>query len=90
MHRRKQDMRHIEFIRLKKTEQVELLYCNAVYIDKRKEGDTVCVLYQMDGFYVEISYVKYRCCISRINAFESLDLLEPYLDAMDVEELIHC
>jgi hypothetical protein len=78
-----------EFMHLKKPKQVELLYKEAVYIAKRKEGNLVSVLYQLDGFYVEVLYLKYRWQIGCINAFESVDLLDPYLEFMDVEELIN-
>lgn len=82
-------MRHTEFMHLKMPKQVNLLYKKAVYIGKRKVERSIVVLYQLEGFYVEIFYLKYRWHISRINAFESVDLLDPYLQGVDVEELIN-
>jgi len=82
-------MRLAEFLRLKTTEQVQLLYKNAVYSGKRRERTTIIVLYQLDGFYVEIFYLKYRWHIRHLHAFESVDLLEPYLPFVDLEELIN-
>lgn len=83
-------MSHTEFKDLETAQQVELLYRNAAYISKRKEGTSILVLYQLDGFYVEIQYLKYRYYIARINVFASVDQLDPYLQAMDVEELMNC
>lgn len=83
-------MRITEFMRLQEAQQVELLYSNAVYVGKRRERHAILVLYQLEGFYVEIHYLQYRLHIKRIHAFESVDLLEPYLEWVDVEELINC
>lgn len=48
------------------------------------------VLYQLDAFYVEIYYRKYRCLVQRVRCFTSTMCLNPYLENMDVAELINC
>ncbi len=79
-----------DFRMLSDTEQIDLLYKNGVYIGKRKQGSSIVVLYQLDAFYIEIFYRKYRSVITRMYCFASTILLNPYLDQIDVEELVKC
>ena len=78
-----------EFNLLDTIEQVQLLNEQGVYIGKRRAGNCIAVLYQVEGFYVEIQYNKYRLHISRINSSTSTDLLSPYLDQLKIELLLH-
>ena len=77
-----------EFGILGERARVDLVYQEGVYLGKRKEEDTTLVLYQLHGFYVEISYRKYRYHIRRIRAFASTFLLDPYLDDIAIENLV--
>ena len=70
--------------------QVSFLYRDGVYIGKRYDGNATVVLYQLAGFYVEISYRKYRRIISTIECFTSTKKLTPYLEQIDIEELVKC
>jgi hypothetical protein len=70
--------------------QIALLYTEAVYLAKRKCTYGDAVLYQLEGFYVEIFYIVYRRRIGRIHCFESTAFLEPYLVDLDVALLIDC
>ncbi|MCW3106090.1 MAG: hypothetical protein JWQ09_596 [Segetibacter sp.] len=79
-----------EFRLLCNTHQINLLYQQGVYVGKRKENEKTVVLYQLDGFYVEIFYREYRKYITKLNCFTSTDSLQPYLKQIDVEELIRC
>jgi hypothetical protein len=81
-------MSQSEFRQLTDTEQIDLLYSEGVYIDKRKVGDTTIVLYQLNGFYIEVCYYKYRLLIAWIRCSESVQILDPYLDKMDIAELV--
>jgi hypothetical protein len=78
-----------EFEMLTDNEQVDLLYKEGVYLGKRKVGEYSVVLYQVDNFYIEILYKKYRYYISRIRCFTSVKLLDPYLSQIDIVELIN-
>ncbi|MBC7949119.1 MAG: hypothetical protein H7Y42_14635 [Chitinophagaceae bacterium] len=73
---------------LKDSEQLDVLYEEGVYIDKRKVGTTSIVLYQLNGFYVEVCYYKYRQLIAWVRCSESIRILDPYLDKMDIAELV--
>ncbi len=81
-------MRLHDFIRLTQKEQVILLYEQGVYIGKRKQGNLVVVLYQLEGFYAEVFYRTYRRVIDRISCFSGTARLDPYLTGMDVEHLV--
>ena len=67
--------------------QINFLYREGVYVGKRKDENITAVLFQVDSFYVEIFYRKYRCIISRLHCFTSTALLDPYLTQVDVEYL---
>lgn len=77
-----------EFFHLPLKEQADLLYEDGIYLAKRKDDISSFVLYQMDSFYVEVKYKKYRKWIESIRCFHKIDLLAPYLEQIDVEELI--
>ncbi|HEY0057592.1 MAG TPA: hypothetical protein VGB56_00570 [Flavisolibacter sp.] len=79
-----------EFRVLSDEEQIDRLYQDAVYIGKRKEGHLSVVLYQLDGFYVEVYYHKYRRLVYRLRGFTSTIPLDPYLEQINVEDLVRC
>jgi hypothetical protein len=83
-------MNFYEFRMLNKNEQIDLLYKDGIYIGKRKEGRSTVVLYQLDSFYVKIFYKKYRCYIDRLYSFTSTILLNPYLDQVNVGDMVKC
>lgn len=68
-------------------EQIELLYKDGVYIGKRKGEWSSVLLYQLESFYVEVYYRKHRCYVSRLHCFRSTELLDPYLEQIEVEHL---
>ena len=69
-----------EFERLPANKKVELLYKEGIYIGKHKTGSSIAILYQLDSFYVEIFYRKYRNEIDRLNCFTSPNYIDPYLN----------
>ncbi len=77
-----------DFSTLCREEQIEHLYEHGVYIGKHLNGRQPIILYQLDSFYVEIFYTKYRQVIDRLNCFTSVEKLDPYLVEMDMMELI--
>ena len=78
----------LEFEQLTRTQQIEVLYEDGVYIGKRMVAGYRAVLYQVEGFYVEVVYKKYRSDISRISCSEYTSKLEPYLEQIDIEMLV--
>jgi hypothetical protein len=83
-------MKPFDFLLLPENEQMDLLYRSGIYLGKYKSGRVVKVLYQLNYFYVEIVYRKYRSHISSLCCFESTEPLDPYLDRISIEELISC
>lgn len=81
-------MRMQEFTSLPQKSKVALLYDEGVYIGKRKQGTTIVVLYQLEGFYAEVYYRSYRRVIDHISCFSGTKRLDPYLSGMDVEHLV--
>jgi len=77
-----------DFQLLPEQQQVELLYHSGVYIGKRREGISIILLYQLESFYVEVVYRKYRSHVKRLHCFDSTELLDPYLEQIDVENLV--
>jgi hypothetical protein len=78
-----------EFDLLPYNKKIELLYQQGVYIGKHK-GSISRVLYQVDSFYVEIYYKKYRRIIDHLQCFTGTDRLNPYLWQINVEDIIKC
>ena len=77
-----------EFSQLSELRKVDLLYEHGVYIGKRKLGDTIVVLYQLEGFYAEVFYREYRRIIECISCFGGTLRLDPYLSQIHVEYLV--
>jgi len=69
-------------------EKTRLLHKEGVYIGKRRKDAQIMLLYQLEGFYVEVCYYRYRRDISHIRTSASVQLLEPYLDQIPVENLV--
>lgn len=88
--RRSQIMNFYQYRLLNRSKQIDLLYKDGVYIGKRKEGNSIVVLYQLDSFYVKVFYQKYRCYVSQLYCFTSTILLNPYLDQVNVDNMVKC
>ena len=77
-----------DFQLLPEARQIDELYQSAVYLGKRKQAFSIILLYQLEGFYVEVYYRKYRSHVKYLHCFESTELLDPYLEQIDVENLV--
>jgi hypothetical protein len=81
-------MNLFDFQLLPRAEQLDLLYIDGVYIGKQKEEHTIKLLYQLESFYVELTYTRHRRYVTRLYCFSSAAMLDPYLEGMDVEGLV--
>lgn len=79
----------LEFQRLPEKQKITLLYREGIYIGKRRLHPHTALLFQLESFYVEVCYKKYRSRIERINCFASTVPLDPYLEDMDVEQWVY-
>ena len=73
------------FHKLDEMEQVEVLWEFGVQIADRDEGEHKLILYQIDAFYVEVWYHKEYDVVRKYRAFSSMDILEPYLDKLNIK-----
>ena len=80
-------MTHKEYKALRHEEQTSLLCKTGVSIAERKVGPYLIVLFQVDGFYVEVFYDKSSYQMIKLMSFYNTTLLEPYLSDIDITGL---
>lgn len=68
------------FRRLPESKQFHRLLTKGVCIGERVSDETLFLLFQLDLFYVEISFHKDTDELMHTRSFEDLDELDPYLD----------
>ncbi|RYY40419.1 MAG: hypothetical protein EOO08_04605 [Chitinophagaceae bacterium] len=76
-----------EFCDLSDEERLRLLHRDGVYIGKQKVAEQMRVLFQLYGFYVEVFYRHYRREVEQLHVTTDADVLQPYLDQVDVRDL---
>ena len=76
-----------EFMELPQELQFEVLHKHGVYVGKRKIDKQSVVLFQLHGFYVEVYYKQYRKIIDHVITSNSTDILQPYLDQINIRDL---
>ena len=81
-------MRMSDFEDLPLEKQLAVLYQQAIYVGKCKKGGLTLLLFQLEYFYIEITYTSYRSSIYKIHYTESTSILEPYLEQIQVEYLV--
>ncbi|TCJ12042.1 hypothetical protein EPD60_15915 [Flaviaesturariibacter flavus] len=67
--------------------QMNLLQRDGAYIGKRIAEGQPAILYQLQGFYVEVRYEAYRKHVEQIVASDDTALLQPYLEQVKVRDL---
>jgi hypothetical protein len=76
-----------EFMDLPQELQFEVLHKHGVYVGKRRVDKQTIVLFQLHGFYVEVYYKHYRKIIDHIITSDNTDILQPYLDQINIRDL---
>jgi hypothetical protein len=76
-----------EFMDLPQELQFNVLHKHGVYVGKRKIAHQTVVLFQLHGFYVEVYYKQYRKIIDHIVTSDSTEILQPYLDQINIRDL---
>jgi len=59
-----------------------------VHIAFRSQGSFYMSLYRVENFYVEIQYQVFCDGIAAIRTFSSEEQLQPYLDQIDLKEIL--
>ena len=70
---------------LPQEEQIAILYQNGVYVGKKRVAGLIKLLFQLDSFYVELTYTDYRRSICKMHYSDSTTILDPYIGQIDVE-----
>ena len=78
-----------QFDLLKTSEKENVVCLEGAFIAVRQEPEFIIRLYQMDSFYVELYYHQVRDHAVCVKSFESTVKLEPYLQSIDVSELLN-
>lgn len=77
-----------EFNQLDDNSKYELLLKEGVFLTNYKTPNVGRNLHRLSDFYVEVVYDSTDNQISKLKAFKSERLLEPYLDGIEISELL--
>ena len=77
-----------EFKYQEKQKKKELLFENGVYLATRFIKNYQLLLFSVASFYVEVYFDYHEEEIGYMKAFTSTDELSPYLDEMDISDLL--
>ena len=83
------DITLYEFNSLSEFEKGEALWEFGSHVSDRFEGKCRYALYQLSSFYVEVEYNGKLNQISKFISFSTYTKLEPYLDKIDISQLIN-
>jgi hypothetical protein len=78
-----------DFKFVNKHTKAKLLAKKGVFLAKRWQEEYEVLLFQLGSFYVEVFYNLEEEEIGYIRIFESTDLLQPYLNRIDISALVH-
>ena len=76
-----------QFKMLDEMEQIETVW-NSVLLAKMSNDQYEFELYQIDGFYVELRYLKDEKGLNQMKTFNGPNLLQPYFHLINVKKLI--
>jgi hypothetical protein len=77
-----------QFKYLSEDDQEALLWRRGVELARAKDDRFFYILYQVDGFYMEVKCLLPHKTIQEIACFEDVDLIEPYLHSINIDSLI--
>ena len=66
----------------------QVLWDQGVHIAERVTTEYTLILYQIDGFYVEVKYNQKTNKIEGLRSFGSINRLEPYLGSIEINNLL--
>lgn len=78
-----------QFTQLSESAQLKYIQESGVFIAERKSAHCDVKLYQIGNFYTELYHHTHFNVIVNINAFTGIDMLDPYLDAVVIDNLIY-
>lgn len=72
---------------LDENQQAEALWDKGVHLGERFDGEHNTLIYQIEGFYVEVFYHPIHNSIKRLRSFRSTGQLRPYLEQIYIEKI---
>lgn len=78
-----------QFNQLSEDEQSGVICLKGVLIGLKSTSEFRILLYQIEGFYVEVHYHAAMNMIKQFIGFSSTDQLEPYLKEINLKEIHH-
>lgn len=76
------------FNTLHKKAQQEILLAQGMFLTERTDGPFRIMLYQLESFYVEVHFINLYNKVAFFSAFDGLEALEPYLETIDVSNML--
>lgn len=85
-------MRDHQFHSTEETTQINAAWEQGVFLTERKNGFHKMMLYQVDDYYVEVTYHTHFNVILQVANFTDTDYLEPYFNQINIDHLFspHC
>ena len=81
-------MEYREFNTLQELDQVEAAWKKGVLLAERSEEFHTISLYQLDGFYIEVTRHTHFNVIIKVTSFRGTARLEPYLKDIHISSLL--
>ncbi|MGZ8510251.1 MAG: hypothetical protein ACXWWA_07740 [Chitinophagaceae bacterium] len=78
-------MTYLQFNSLSTTEQEIICWSRGVEIAAKVDNISMCQLYQVDSFYIEVQYSIPFSIITSIVSFDDTKLLDPYLKCINID-----
>jgi hypothetical protein len=82
-------MRLSEFILLNEQEKKSTVLHRGVLLAKRSSFDSMVFLFQLGSYYVEAYCNPANKAIEEYRMFENIEALQPYLEAIPLDELLN-
>jgi hypothetical protein len=76
-----------QFSRLQKEEQIAIIKKEGIFLFIRQECGIDIILYQIDGFYVEVFFEAANNHNFRIRSFDDTAALDAYLQDINLSEI---
>lgn len=80
-------MELLEFNQKTFEQKCEVIALEGRYLSYRYIENMKIYLYAMEDYFIEISFSPYHHRIISIDAFNNIDLLNPYLEFVNINEL---
>jgi hypothetical protein len=82
-------MRLSDFILLNEDEKKTTVLHQGVLLAKRRDSDSLVFLFQLENYYVEAFCNPENKAIEEYRMFDSLNLLNPYLESITIDSLLN-